>query len=214
MRIARHTPTLTGQKVVRALLVDSALLSHFGEAITDLTYPHTWKTVDDPIDDITTAAFETVDSWYGLLMIGSIGQFLGAVPAYYLPLDGATHLIADYPELAAVLDAQYVDETGGQFTLPDTAGLVLMHHDAAGAVGDVGGEVEHILTEAEMPSHTHTYTHPVAAVDIGSVGPPVPAVPTTTPGTPTGTAGAGDPHENRPPFIAVTFGIFAGRIHV
>lgn len=209
--IGRHTPTLSGRKITRALSIDDALISHVSDAIAQLTIGVNWVTVGDPITDITAECFDALDSWYfGLMFIGQISQFLGSVPSSWLALDGSTHNKVDYPELWETLDSQYRDAT--TFTLPDLSGLFLA---AAGtgsyALGDTGGTDDHTLTTAEMPAHTHTYVPPVFDVDLEAPG--VPDILAARLGAPTatGSTGGDQAHENRPPFHAVIMGIFAGR---
>jgi microcystin-dependent protein len=209
--IGRHTPTLSGRKITRALSIDDALVPHVSDAIAQLTIENNWLEDDDPIPDIIAECFDALDSWYlGLMFVGQISSFLGAVPASWLALDGNTHNKVDYPELWEALDSQYRDST--TFTLPDLSGLFLA---AAGtgsyALGDTGGEDDHTLTAAEMPAHTHTYLPPVVDLDLEAVG--VPDIMAARLGTPiaTGSAGSDNAHENRPPFHAVIMGIFAGR---
>lgn len=208
---ARHTPTLSGTKITRALSIDSALIPHVSDAIAQLTFESNWLEVDDPIDDIIEECFEALDGWYlGVMFIGQISQFLGNVPASWLELDGSSYNKVDYPELWEAIDSQYRDAT--TFTLPDFSGLFLA---AAGAgsydLGDTGGTDDHTLTAAEMPAHTHTYLPPVVDLDLEAVG--VPDIMAARLGTPiaTGSAGSDNAHENRPPFHAVTMGVFAGR---
>ncbi len=209
--IGRHTPTLSGKKITRALSIDDALISHVSDAIAQLTFGNNWVEDDDPIDDIVAECFEALDSWYfGLMFVGQISSFLGTVPASWLALDGSTHNKVDYPELWAALDAQYRDAT--TLTLPDLSDLFLASAGSGTyALGDTGGADDHTLVTAEMPAHTHSYTPPVMDLDFKVPGAPdILAARLGTP-TVTGSTGGDTAHENRPPFHAVIMGIFAGR---
>lgn len=76
------------------------------------------------------------------------------------------------------------------------------------SVGDIGGEAEHILTEEEMPSHTHTYkrhafdrndSDPETGEDVyGANNKTLAAHEGTTVAT-----GGGQAHNNMPPYLAV-----------
>lgn len=207
----RHTPTLSGNRIVRALSIDDALISHVSDAIAQLTIVSNWFEVGDSIPDVVVECFEALDSWYlGKMLIGQVSSFLGSLPSFWLPLEGGTFDKVDYPELWETLDEQYKNLT--TFTLPDLSDLFLT---AAGSgiysLGDSGGVDSHTLETSEMPSHTHTYTPPQLTLDIRSVGAPTITAAIVGPPTPTGSTGGGGAHENRPPFYAVTMGIFSGR---
>ncbi len=207
----RHTPTRSGRKITRALSIDDALIPHVSDAIAQLTIANNWVEDGDSIEDIVSECFDALDSWYlAQMFVGQISSFLGALPSFWLPLNGDTHFKVDYPELWEALDSQYTDVN--TLTLPDLSDYFLaIAGDGALSLGDSGGEESHTLTTGEMPVHTHTYVPPIFDVDIKSVG--VPDILGARMGVPvaTGPAGGGSSHENRPPFYAVTMGIFAGR---
>jgi hypothetical protein len=209
--IGRHTPQLSGNKIVRALSIDDALISHVSDAIAQLSISANWVEVDDPIPDVVAEAFEALDSWYlSSMFIGQVSNFLGALPPFWLPLLGDTYDRGDYPELWLQLDAQYKDST--TFTLPDCSDLFLaVAGSGTYALGDTGGENEHTLTTPELPGHTHTYLPPQLTLDIRNVGAPTVTASIIGPLTPTSSTGDDNPHENRPPYYALTMGVFAGR---
>lgn len=209
--IGRHTPALTGSKIVRALSIDDALIPHVSDAIAQLTIDSNWVEIEDSIDDVIDECFQALDSWYlGNMLIGQISSFLGSLPPFWLPILGDTYNKVDYPELWASLDAQFKDAT--TFTLPDFSDLFLAFAGTGTySLGDSGGEDGHTLTTAELPGHTHTYTPPQLTLDIRSIGAPTVSAAVIGPPTPTGSTGDDNAHENRPPFFALTMGIFAGR---
>ncbi|GAH39853.1 unnamed protein product [marine sediment metagenome] len=209
MALARHTPALTGDIKIRALASDSALLQHLGDAITALTNESQWEPVGDSVADVIAACKATVESWYSDMLVGQITSFVGPAPSGWLELDGSTHAQGDYPELFDKLPSAWV--SGTDFTLPDVEDTFLAGVGAGGTAGASGGANTHVLTEAELPAHTHTYTMPVAAPDTIGAGPPVPSVATVTPATPTGSAGSGNAHENMPSYLALVVAVFAGR---
>jgi microcystin-dependent protein len=209
--IGRHTPVLSGTKIVRALSIDGALIPHVSDAIAQLTIKSTWLEVDDSVDDIVADCFTALDSWYrSSMLIGQVSSFLGSLPDFWLPLAGDTFDRVDYPELWDALDDQFKNST--TFTLPNLSDLFLaIAGDGTYTLGDSGGEADHELTTDEIPSHSHTYLPPVVDLDLEAVG--VPDIMAARLGTPisTGSTGGGSSHENRPPFFAVVMGIFSGR---
>lgn len=197
--------------MMRVVQFDGSLSQHVGDALAQLTLERSWVEVGDTVSDVVQAAFLLLESFYGGVMIGAIMSFLGAVPEGWLPLDGSTYAQEDYPELTATLDAVYRDDGAGEFTLPDVSARFLLSDGGGYSLGDSGGEAAHVLTVAEIPAHTHDYVMPNPAIDLGNVGPPIPAVQTITPGTPTSATGGGEAHENMPPFVVVRYAIFTGR---
>lgn len=76
--------------------------------------------------------------------------------------------------------------------------------DGAGntyAIGDTGGEATHVLTEAEMPAHTHTMENNVTAVNEGMAQSTGAAA--WGRNAVTNSTGGGDAHENRPYYFTV-----------
>jgi microcystin-dependent protein len=205
----RHTPNLSGNRIVRALSIDDALISHVSDAIAQLTFSSQWVEVGDTVEDITDECKDALDSWYlGNMLIGQISSFVGALPNGWLAMDGSTYDRDDYPELWDALDSGYKDST--TFTLPNFEDLFVAGAGNSYSLGDTGGESSHTLTEGEIPSHNHSYIQPTLTLSIGAVGAPE-LVAEPSPGASTGNTGSGNAHENRPPFIAANIGIFAGR---
>lgn len=208
--IARHTPNLVGATKRRIIACDPSLFPHIGDAITRLTQEYIWLEVGDSVADTIDAVWLAVESFYGDAMIGQIDIFLRDLPSGWLALDGTTYDKADHPQLYNVIDAGYKNETLEQFTLPDFDGRFIVDMGTTYNLGDTGGESAHALTVDEMPSHTHSYTPPVANIDLEAPGAPdILAAGIGTP-TNTGSTGSGSAHENRPLYIAVRFGIYAG----
>lgn len=205
----RHTPTLAGENVVRALSIDSALVPHVSDAIAQITNTWHWLEVGDSVSDVVEACADALDSWYKPMLIGQVSSFLGSLPFGWLALDGSTYDDVDYPELWSLLDGQF--KSGNTFTLPDFAGLVVVAAGDGLTVGDVGGESSVTLSVDEMPAHTHNYQSVLVDIEIKTVGAPIPYGARLGPLAPTSSTGGGQSHENMMPYFVVVMGIFAGR---
>lgn len=208
-KLARHTPTLTGDIKIRALSIDSALLQHVGDAITALTNESEWEEVGDPVVDVMAAAKNAVELWYSDIMIGMVSQFIASPPSGWLEFDGATYAEGDYPELFAKLPSAWV--TGANFTLPDLEDTFVAAVGSGGTLAAAAGSNTHVLTQAEMPSHVHAYTMPVGSPDTIGAGAPIPSVMSVVPATATSSAGSDTAHENMPLHLLLVFAVFAGR---
>ena len=120
---------------------------------------------------------------------GTVSAFAGsAAPTGYLLCDGSSVNRTTYAALAAVLEDPatpgtyiYGSVDSNTFNLPDLRGRVVAGLDNMGGssanrltdpasttnsidgdgLGNTGGHETHQLTEAEMPSHSHTYTKPL-----------------------------------------------------
>ena len=132
--------------------------------------------------------------------------------------------------LFALLGTQYGGNGTTTFALPNLQGRAPMHFSGAQPIGQAGGEEVHTLTAAEMPAHVHALRASGKAAASSSPNGGVLAAPARG-GTPAyaapanlvalnpaavTAAGGGQPHENRPPFLAVNFiialqGIFPSR---
>lgn len=149
--------------------------------------------------------------------VGSIVMFGGnSLPDGFLRCDGAEILRADYLELFAVIGETYGAGNGvSTFRLPDLRarfplGEGLGVPPTARSRGESGGAEQHTLTVQEMPAHAHAYNQGVST-----------AAEYTTPGTKSllrsstgwvdsGSVGGGEAHNNMPPFLVVSYMIYAG----
>jgi microcystin-dependent protein len=160
------------------------------------------------IDEIISLAYEeTMSNLVGLIL----PHVMATASAFkFIQCDGGTYLRDDYPLLYDAIDASYI-VSGTQFRVPDLRDRVLVGTGNAYALDDSGGVDSFALTQAQMPSHLHTYNQYTFGIDIESVGVPdptgvgQPALPQNT-----SSVGGGEAHENRQPYRAVHFVILAG----
>ena len=132
--------------------------------------------------------------------------------------------------LFALLGTQYGGDGRVTFALPNLQGRSPMHFSGAHPIGEAGGEETHTLVAGEMPTHVHALrasgkaaasSSPnggVLAAEGRGATPAYAAATALVPLNPLAvtTAGGGQPHENRPPWLALNFvialqGIFPSR---
>lgn len=129
--------------------------------------------------------------------------------------------------LFALLSTTYGGNGTTTFALPNLQGSVPLHRGPGFNQGTSGGENAHTLLVGEMPAHTHAPSGSTAAATTndpssnvfatGNFGLYTTQSPNTSlvPGT-VGNAGGSAPHENRQPFLVLSFiialaGIFPSR---
>lgn len=152
----------------------------------------------DEVESIVTGALSAVMENQ---FIGSIIWRPGDPQANELVCDGSQYQRVDYPTLYNRLAPAFIVDADN-FVVPDLVGRFA--YGAAGAgIGATGGSETHTLTESEMPVHTHTYTPPVPNIDIEAPG--APDLFAAGVGLPvqTGAAGAGQAHNNMPPYLGL-----------
>jgi len=150
--------------------------------------------------------------------IGAVLWFAGdVIPENYLPCWGSDYLIADYPELYAVIGDVFNNPSTpeGYFAVPELASRFPVGTSEAYTLGDKGGEATHTLTTGELPAHTHSvvsHSHTIPNMSAGTAqGGSTTAVWSRLSGTmasgsaspATSSVGSGEDHENRPPYIAL-----------
>jgi microcystin-dependent protein len=145
--------------------------------------------------------------------------------------NGQLLAITQNQALFSLLGITYGGNGVQTFALPNLQGNFALGFNGTYGLGQVGGENTHTLITTEMPSHAHV---PLGSTDAASTGNPTGAYPAAQPASTGATpyaasaspavalaggssnTGAGQAHENRPPFLAVSFcialsGIFPSR---
>lgn len=184
-------------------------------------------TTRDTIEALTALAYlELMEN----ALLGTIAPFATASPPEgMLECDGTTYLRTDYPDLYAALDTAFIVDAD-HFLTPDLRGRTILGAGSGTglstyAVGDAGGEETHQLTTAELASHSHGVTDPAhshteitstpTVITIGAGAPAPSAVPgvgvtgASLTGISINSAGSDNAHENRQPYLALRFGIWA-----
>ena len=115
--------------------------------------------------------------------------------------DGAQYQRIDYPDLYEHWIGTSLIVDADNFNVPDFRDRFVVGASAGNPVLSTGGQATVTLTANEMPAHTHTEIGAVSAIINGGLEAPAnSAVPLA--GT-TGSAGAGQAHDNIPPFLAL-----------
>lgn len=153
-----------------------------------------------------------------------VGQVLlvpyGFCPAGCVPCDGSLLPISQYDALFNAIGTTYGGDGQQTFAVPDLRGRVPIHRGqapglSAYSVGDTGGAEQVALVGAEVGPHTHLVSVNADAQTV-SDDPTgrVPAPGGSYDATPDGTtmdpsavvaAGGGQPHENRAPYLALSY---------
>lgn len=179
-----------------------------GDTITDDDWATILELVADAERDVMTP------------QVGQIYPFATTdPPPNTLECDGTNYARVDFPTLYALLDSAFIVDAD-TFAVPDlrsrfVVGVGTGAGLASYSTNDSGGEEQHTLSTAEIPSHTHVdsghqHTEITATPTAITIGAGVPA-PSAIPGigvTGVGTAAIGNTggdgaHENRPPYVAL-----------
>jgi microcystin-dependent protein len=156
--------------------------------------------------------------------VGTIKAYAAAAaPASWMLCDGSAISRASYPQLFSLIGTNYGTGDGSTtFNLPDLRSRMIVGMGQGSgltnrALAAQGGEENHQLNVAEMPSHTHTdtgHTHTYGfqnyAAGTGAVNQPGTATANTNAATGVGYAslnntGGGGSHNNMSPFLVLVY---------
>lgn len=120
--------------------------------------------------------------------------------------------------LFSLLGTTYGGDGRVTFALPDLRGRLAAHVGDGHTLGEGGGEIAHTVTVAEMPLHAHAVAGTSATATTRLVGPSVglaestgsaayspPSSPVPMAANALGSTGTSQPHENRQPFLTLSF---------
>lgn len=209
---ANHTGTQTLSTISDAGTAASAALD------TDSTFAANSDTKVPSQKAVKTAVDLKLNA--SLLPAGMIAPYAGtSAPSGWLLCDGTVRNIADYPTLGAALGSTYGGNGTTTFAVPDLRGRVPVGLDNLGGsdagrltiantLGDSGGAQTHTLTEAQIPSHDHTFTYSTASntavtgsgnrvVGIAASGSANQLITQTT--------GSGNSHNNMQPYLLLGY---------
>lgn len=167
----------------------------------------------------TTAFVGTAVAAVAAVPTASVFPYSGSsAPTGYLLCNGSAVSRTTYADLFAIIATTYGAGNGTTtFNIPDIRGRVVAGVDSgagrlgSGSTGGItgaatlaatGGEQSHTLTDAEMPSHTHTFTNIAGGGNAAASGGG--AVSNSATGN-TGSAGSDDPHNNVQPTIVLNY---------
>lgn len=165
-----------------------------GEKLTDAQ----WDTAQALID---LAHEEILQS----MLVGMVTLYGGdSPPGGWLICDGSEVSRSEYQDLFYVIGETFGNGDGSTtFNLPDLRDAFPRGVSSSTSIGDTGGEAQHTLTIAEMPSHTHVEGIATSVLINGGLeAPAASAVPSVGA---TGSTGGDNPHNNLPPFLVMSF---------
>lgn len=222
--------------ICRRLLIPNSIdwLAIVTGALNELTFDYNFEDFGTSDPQNTAALFMAMfdhfcfDDDPGCRLIGEIVTFAGSSnpSTNFLPCDGASVLRSDYPDLFNVIGTTYGSVDGSHFNVPDLRSRVPVGAGTGPglstyALGQTGGEETHVLTTAELASHSHSdtghaHTESAASPSVGAAitGVPVPSAVPVPSITGTGFAsisstGSDSPHNNVQPFVALNYFIVA-----
>lgn len=151
-----------------------------------------------------------IEMMNNLTPIGCVQMYTSLnIPEGWMLCDGRELSQTEYPELYNILQANFgTSTTSGYFKLPDLRGRFVVGRSDLNVdyfnVGSKGGEEKHTLTIEEIPEHYHGYKETRVLSSLGVSGEAGGKGFEVVSGN-TEEVGSGQPHENRPPYVVLSY---------
>lgn len=160
-----------------------------------------WDDIDSALSSALTELMVT--AMPDFTPLGAMMMFTSdTIPDKWLWCDGQSLSETTYADLFAVIGHNFGSAGAGFFNLPNMGYKFPLSVDDLSEIGDMGGEIDHTLTIAEMPAHSHE-TGVSAATGAGNrVARGTNTLAVLQPST---SVGGGAAHNNMPPYIRLAF---------
>ena len=208
--------TIPAETICRVLFIpnEREIIANVTGALQELTFTWNWEQSGAITpQEMADRMFEMTNQFSlergTCRMIGEVVAFAGpdAPNPGWLLCDGDSLLRDDYPDLFNVIGTLYGAVDSTHFNLPDLRAKFPMSSGFGFPLSQDGGEFEHTLTIAEMPSHDHSIDHYFTALALAPGELPV-LIPDPF-STVTGLTGDGNAHPILPPFLVLNYFIVA-----
>lgn len=170
------------------------------------------------VQKIQTASQQALEAAQALIPTGAILPFAGtAAPNGWVICNGQLLNKTTYNKLFQVLGTQY-GSSGDSFRVPDLRDRFIAGAGSSYSVGSTGGAAQVSLSTNQLPPHTHDIGGKASTAQTNGVGMYQSNVAggsgwqvlsTTENGSLSGliakSSGSGQAHENRPPYMAMTY---------
>jgi len=202
------------------LLLEMPNVSWFKSAVLgalyELSYDWNWREEGDVAVSFAVEEASQMLAGYRFMEfnpfpVGLVLPFAADTPpAAFLLCDGASYDTETYPELFNAIGYSF-GGSGAAFNVPDLVNRTVVGMGGTFDFAVSGGEIDHTLDTSEIPSHAHTIplTATTLAIEPGEVTVLTP-VPFFTQDT--GSTGGDGAHNNMPPYLALSYCIYAGRV--
>jgi len=208
--------TIPTDTICRVLFIpnEREIIANVTGALQELTFTWNWEQSGAVTpQEIADRMFEMTNQFSlergTCRMIGEVVAFAGpdAPNPGWLICDGDSLLRDDYPDLFNVIGTLYGAVDSTHFNIPNLGARFPMASGFGFPLSQDGGEFEHTLTIAEMPSHDHTVSDWFTALALAPGELPV-LIPDPF-GTVTGLTGGDAAHPILPPFLVLNYFIVA-----